>query len=62
MIQAPQLLLAQIAMRESDFDEAVAYLRGYLRYHPNSSNAGYVTRTIAMLAGNGISSGNRVCK
>lgn len=36
---SPQLFLAHIAMAEKSNDEARAYLRGFLEYHPNAPNA-----------------------
>ena len=51
MAEAPQLLLAQIALREQADGRAISYLQGYLALHPNSSRAEEVSRTIAALSG-----------
>jgi Tfp pilus assembly protein PilF len=51
MVEAPQLLLAQISLREKDIGQAIAYLKEYLGYHPNSPQDDWVTRTMASLAG-----------
>ncbi len=47
---SPQLYLAHIAMGEKQFDEAKAYLRSFLQYHPNSPDAADVQRTLDALS------------
>ncbi len=46
----PQLFLAQIAIRQGAFAEAMEYLRDYLELHPNAPDAGQARRTLAALS------------
>jgi tetratricopeptide (TPR) repeat protein len=47
---APQLFLAQIALGEGAFAEAMEYLHGYLELHPNAPDAAQARRTLAALS------------
>lgn len=51
MAEAPQLLLAQICIREGDPAQAASYMREFLGYHPNSPQAGSIARTLTVLEG-----------
>ncbi len=51
----PQLFLAQIAIGEGDFPEAIEYLHSYLELHPNAPEAGQAKRTLDALSNGKIS-------